>query len=149
MQFQNVSERQAGEIWHQAMHRALVDSETSYCLNLQPYVGRIGPRPEQSQGERVVLELTEYLCGSGCHVTGDNFFTSLPLCQSLLRRNLTYNGTLRQNKAYLPSEFLPNRQREAHSSLFGFTETTTIVSYVPKKGRAVNLMSTLHKENRQ
>ena len=59
---------------------------------------------------------------------------------------MTYNGTLRQNKAYLPTEFRPNRQREVHSSVFGFTDTTTIVSYVPKQGRAVTLMSTLHKD---
>lgn len=65
---------------------ALVDSTTSYCLNLQPYVGRFGPRPEQGQSERVVLELTDYVSGSGRHITGDNFFTSLSLCQSLLRK---------------------------------------------------------------
>ena len=56
---------------------ALVDSVTYYCLNLQVYLGRTGPRAEQGQGERVALELTDYISESGCHVTGDNIFTSL------------------------------------------------------------------------
>ena len=48
---------------------ALVDSVTYYCLNLQVYLGRTGPRAEQGQGERVALELADYISGSGtsCH----------------------------------------------------------------------------------
>ena len=36
-------------------------------------------------------------------------------------------------------------QREVHSSIFGFQTKTIIVSYVPKKGKSVILLSTLHK----
>ena len=74
------------------------DSETSYCCNLQVYTGRSGELHEIGQAARVTLELTEHLSGSGRHVTGDNFFTSLLLERTLLGRQLTYNGTMRSNK---------------------------------------------------
>ena len=123
---------------------ALVDSETRYCLNLQPYLGRIGENREIGQGQRVVLELTDYISGSGRHITGDNFFTSLELSRALLGRNLTYSGTIRKNKHEIPHQFLPHRERPVQSSIFGFTNDATLVSYVPKQSRAVILLSTLH-----
>ena len=62
-----------------------------------------------------------------------------------LHRNLTYNGTLRKNKPYLLTCFLPALRREVHSSIFGFQAETTIVSCISKKGKSVILISTLHK----
>ncbi|KAF4514001.1 UNVERIFIED_CONTAM: hypothetical protein B566_EDAN018653, partial [Ephemera danica] len=41
-------------------------------------------------------------------------------------------------------QFGPNRQRPEGSSLFGFRNDSTLVSYVPKPGRAVILLSTFH-----
>ena len=34
---------------------------------------------EEGQSNRVVLELIEYISNTDRHITGDNFFTSLPL----------------------------------------------------------------------
>lgn len=124
---------------------ALVDSDTSYCLNLQPYLGRIGER-DVGQSRRVVLELTDFISGTGRHITADNFFTSLELSRALLGRGLTYNGTIRKNKAEIPAQFLPHRARPVQSSLFGFTGDATLVSYVPKPSKAVILLSTLHRQ---
>lgn len=61
-----------------------------------------------------------------------------------MREKLTLVGTLRKNKAYIPPEFQPGRTREENSSLFGFQERCTIVSYVPKKNKAVILLSSMH-----
>ena len=53
----------------------LCDSKTSYVCRLQVYTGRVVDQPrKQNQGERVVLDLTRELKGSGRNVTVDNFF---------------------------------------------------------------------------
>lgn len=123
---------------------ALCDSKTYYCLNLQPYVGRVGDVPERGQGQRVVLQLTDFLTGSGRHIYMDNFFTSLSLARSLLGRQITMTGTIRRNKTELPNEMMPDATREQFTSIFGFQDKVTIVSYVPKKNKAVILLSTNH-----
>ncbi|XP_032420180.1 piggyBac transposable element-derived protein 4-like [Xiphophorus hellerii] len=74
----------------------------------------------------------------------DNFFTSVPLAEKLLKNNLTIVGTLRQNKPDIPSIMKPSKSRELHSSEFGFHGNMTMVSYVQKKGKAVVLLSTMH-----
>ena len=43
---------------------------------------------------------------------------------------------------------LPSSEREVCSSIFGFTEKLTLCSYVPKKGRAVILLSSMHHDAR-
>ena len=121
----------------------LADSTNSYCCNLQVYTGRRGNAREVNQGQRVVLELTQHLSGSGRHVTADNFFTSLALVRSLLSRQLTYCGTIRRNKGEIPVEMQASRNREVHSSLFGFQQDTTLVSYVPRQGKSVILLLSL------
>ncbi|XP_049437725.1 piggyBac transposable element-derived protein 4-like isoform X3 [Epinephelus fuscoguttatus] len=52
---------------------ALCECETSYCWNLQFYLGKPSPtaKREEGLGKRVVMELTEGLTGT---VTTDNFF---------------------------------------------------------------------------
>lgn len=62
-------------------------------------------------------------------------------------KRLTYVGTLRKNKTEMPKEFQPNKHRSAFSSMFGFQEDCTLVSYCPKRNRAVLLTSTLHHDN--
>lgn len=46
----------------------MTDSATSYCKNLQVYLGKIGKRPEKQQGKRVVLDLVSIL-GAGYGIT--------------------------------------------------------------------------------
>ena len=121
---------------------ALADAETFYCLNLLPYIGRTGNVPERQQGQRVVLELTDMLTDSGRNVYMDNFFSSLLLARTLLGRQLTMTGTIRKNKPELPKEMLPNPHRAIKSSNFGFQKDVAIVSYVPKRNKAVILIST-------
>jgi len=124
---------------------ALCDSSTSFALNMQVYTGkRAGEPPEKNQGERVVRDLIEVIKGSGRNVTMDNFFTSVPLARHLLSKKLSLVGTLRKNKSDIPVEFLPNRDRVVNDTLFGHQENLTLVSYVPKKGKSVILLSSMH-----
>lgn len=59
-------------------------------------------------------------------------------------RGLTYLGTLKKNKRHIPPEFQASKKRQPESSLHGFTKDFTIVSYVPKKSKAVLLISSMH-----
>lgn len=120
------------------------DVETSYCSNFEVYCGKRGRKPEVGQGARVVLQMTEHLCNSGRNVTCDNFFSSLFLSKSLLAKRLTYIGTVRRNKTFLPSQLILKNGRDRYSSFFAFQKDTTLVSYVPKKDKMVTLMSTQH-----
>ena len=59
---------------------------------------------------------------------------------------LSLVGTLNKNKPDIPKEFLPDKSRPQSSSLFGFSKNMTMVSYVPKKNKAVVLLSTMHND---
>lgn len=120
------------------------DAQSSYAWKMQVYTGKpTSGGPEKNQGMRVVLDVTDGLRGH--NVTCDNFFTSYELSQQLLKRKITMVGTVRKNKPELPPALLATRGREAFSSKFAFTPTTTLVSYLPKRNKNVVLLSTLHK----
>lgn len=119
---------------------AVCDVETSYAWRLQIYTGKAGDRPEVNQGMRVALELTEGLQGNV--VTCANFFTSFALAEELLKRKVALVGTIRKNKPELPPRLLQTSGRAVLSSAFAFTPTHTLVSYVPRRGKNVLLMST-------
>lgn len=126
---------------------AACDAASSYAWNLQVYTGkRNGGAPEKNQGMRVVLDMTQGL--SGHNITCDNFFTSHQLGQELLKRKLTMVGTVRKNRSELPPQLLKTENRPVESSTFVYTADTTLVSYIPKKGKNVVLMSTLHRDGR-
>lgn len=125
----------------------IADVPTGYCTYFQVYTGKINNVPEKGQGVRVVKDLCTHLYGSGRNVTTDNFFTDVTLAQHLLDNSLTLVGTLRKSKGCIPREMLPNAKRELLSSVFGFSDKMTIVSYVPKKNKAVTLLSTAHHDN--
>ena len=122
----------------------LCDSATGYAFNGQVYKGKVGNLPEVGLGKRVVEDLTQPLRNTGRNITTDNFFTSIPLAEQLFSQKLTLLGTLKVNKPEIPQEFQKNRARETHSSLFGFTEKLTLCSYVPKKGKSVICLSSMH-----
>lgn len=56
-------------------------------------------------------------------------------------------GTIKKNKRELPIEFTNTRNRAQYSSMFGFQDNNTIVSYIPKKYKNVILVSTLHHDD--
>ncbi|KAG5883866.1 hypothetical protein JTB14_034913 [Gonioctena quinquepunctata] len=97
---------------------------------------------EKEQGKRVVLDLVGPYFGTWRGITTDNFFTSVPLAAHSFRNKLTLTGTMRSNKREIPKEFSAHPSREEFSSLFGFSDNKTIVSYVPKKNKSVILLST-------
>lgn len=125
---------------------ALVDASTYYSLNLEIYAG------DQPQGDYkvsnkphdVVDRLVTPISRSGRNVTMDNWFTSHPTYEYLLNHHkLTAVGTMKSNKTCIPEKFKA-RKREENSSMFGFQQDLTLVSYVPKPRKNVFLLSSLH-----
>ena len=126
----------------------MADSEKFYCADAQLYCGRVGNNPDVGQGKRVVLDLCKNIEGTGRNVTTDNFFTSYDLAKELNNRRLSLVGTIRGNRKEVPKEMLPDSSKEVFSSLFGFSKDgATMVSYVPKRKKAVVLLSTQHRDN--
>lgn len=126
----------------------LADSKTHYMLNCEVYTGKSLKKNESkfSNPTDVVLRLIEPIVGTNRNVTGDNWYTSLELMEELRKRKLTYVGTVKKNKRFIPPQFLPSKEREPETSIFGFTSNDTIVSYVPKKRKAVILTSSMHNQ---
>lgn len=121
-----------------------VDSKTSYVWKIQPYLGKQrNDQPEKNQGQRIVLDLTEGLKGQ--NITADNFFSSFDLAQKLLERKLTYVGTVRKNKTFIPPKLLIFKKVPLYTSTFAFNEVATLVSYNSHKNKGTVLMSTMHK----
>lgn len=130
---------------------AVVDATNFYACNLEVYVGKQeeGKFKVSNKPHDLVLRMVSPYSGSGRNITMDNWFTSVALAESLLIDNkITMTGTIRKNKRELPPEFINTRKREVKSSIFGFQSNKTIVSYVPKKGKNVILLSTLHSDKK-
>lgn len=130
---------------------ALTDARTSYFYNAYLYCGKGTDGRGLSDDERklsiptqTVLRLIPPIINSNRNITADNWFSSMELVQELQKRKLTYVGTLKKNKREVPKEFLPDRKREIGSSLYGFTKDITLLSYVPKKNKAVLVISSMH-----
>lgn len=125
----------------------LCDAKTHYMSNIEIYCGQHpeGPYKVQNTPTEIVKRLVDPIKATKRNLTTDNWYTSIPLAQILLKDyKLTFLGTLKKNKRELPAEFLPHKNREVKSSIFGFQKDLTIVSHVPKKNKSVILVSTMH-----
>ena len=67
----------------------------------------------------------------------------IPLVE-ILTNHLTYVGTVWKNNRDIPAEMQPNRQQDELTSVLGFTDQLTLVSYVPKKHNAKILLPSMH-----
>lgn len=130
----------------------LCDSKTSYMYNAYIYTGAgsDGRGLTESQQNflmkptQCVVRLCKPIEHTNRNVTADNYFSSIETVDELNKRELTYVGTMKKDKLIIPKEFLPDKQRIAGSSDHAFNGNTTLVSFVPKKNRAVVLISTMH-----
>ena len=95
----------------------------------------------------LVKRLSKPWINSGRNLTMDNYFTSVDLATDMMAVRTTIVGTIRKNKGEIPIEMQAKRQREVNSSLFGFHQQLTLTSYVPKKNKAVILLSSMHHDN--
>ena len=115
-------------------------------IDVNIYLGKQteGSLRETQIGKKAVLTLcAKYFHTNRC-LCADNFFSSIPLCQELCVNGIEYIGTLRANKIEIPQTFLKNPSRIVDTCLFAFKDEMTITSFVPKKSKAVILVSTQH-----
>ncbi|XP_054706863.1 uncharacterized protein LOC129216672 [Uloborus diversus] len=128
---------------------ALVDARTFYTSNMEVYVGcqPDGPYKVSNSPDDVVKHFMKPLYKSGRNLTTDNWYTSYKLAKDLLSEKITLVGTMRKDKRQIPVDFKMCKGREIHSSIFGFQQDATLVSYVPKKSKCVILLSTMHNDD--
>jgi len=126
----------------------LCDSKTGYCFNQIIYTGkkRKDDKPEKNLGVKVVLDIlkTCVVNFKGRTLVTDNFFTSLSLAEELYSKKLTLVGTMKNSRKELPPQFTIKKKRDRYSSLFAFKQRATLVSYLSRKKKVVNLLSSLH-----
>jgi hypothetical protein len=127
-----------------------VDSRTFYTQNLEIYAGKQPEGPYKLSNLAADVErMISPVSGSGRNVTVDSWFTSIPLAMKLVKdHNLTLLGTIRKNKREIPPELVQTKNKAPHSSMFCFQQEMTMVSYVPKKGKVVLLISTMHQDDK-
>lgn len=128
---------------------SLVDSKLFYTGNLEIYAGKQhdGPFCVSNKPVDVVKRLAEPIYNSGRNITADNWFTDLNLVRELKQNRLSYVGTVRKNKPQLPPELVNTTNRKIKSNLFAFSKDCTVVSHIPKKGKNVILVSSMHFDN--
>ena len=81
-------------------------------------------------------------------VVGDNYFSSLSLCNRLLaEKQLFYIGTIRHVRREIPKVLNNAKALSLYSSSFFFNNDTTLVSYVRSKNKTVLLVSNIHHDN--
>lgn len=129
----------------------LTDARTFYTYNMEVYTGKQNPGPFQlnNSAKSIVERLIQPISNSGRNITTDNWYTSVPLAETLLRdHRLTLVGTIRKNKTEIPPFFIEVKNRPVTSSVFGFKEDLVLVSYAPKKNKVVLLLSTMHRTDK-
>ena len=127
----------------------VVDSRMFYTSQMEIYAGKQpeGPYKLSNSPADVVKRLIQPISHTGRNVTFDNWFTSVTLAEEILKEHkITIVGTIRKNKREIPPEFINTKEREEKSSKFAFRDGT-LVSYIPKKGKVVLALSTMHHNN--
>ena len=123
----------------------LCDASFPYAFKAKIYIERQpGSAPEKNLGHKVVVNLMAPLQGSGRNVSMDNLFTSVPVARTLLQHHLTVVGIMKKCKGGSPVCMKAAKSQQRKTSVLGFIDQLTTVSYVPKKNKAVVLLSTMH-----
>jgi hypothetical protein len=126
----------------------LCDADSGYALNAQMYLGKENNAIHHNLGLDVVLSLSQPYYNTGREIVTDNFFTSYSLAKTLLEKNLTLLGTIRNHRKEIPDR-LKNKNRPVSSTEFSFDHEHGIMlaSYIPKRNKNVILLSSSHCSN--
>jgi len=122
----------------------ICDAVNGYALTGKIYTGKEDGQVSRDLASKVTKELAAGFYDSGRVLTMDNFFTSLPLVEYLAENKLAVVGTVRSNKPDLPPVLKERGNRALYSSLFAFRPKVMLVSYVAKKKKVVNFLSSMH-----
>ena len=78
------------------------ESGRGYIYNFSIYEGKQNSGSEYGISHDICIELTAPLLGQGYHLFTDNWYTAVPLAESLLLEGTNLTGTVRSNRKYLP-----------------------------------------------
>uniref|UniRef100_A0A6A7FSW8 Transposase n=1 Tax=Hirondellea gigas TaxID=1518452 RepID=A0A6A7FSW8_9CRUS len=123
------------------------DVDSKYMLCATPYLGKHTVTPaNMSLGHHFTRELTKKYHQSHRNITTDNWFTSLPLADDLLHNcGLTFVGTIRANKPYIPAEMIEKTGRKPLTTAFCYDRDLTLISFMPRTGKKlIHLLSSMH-----
>jgi hypothetical protein len=98
-------------------------------------------KPSDDDEIKCLLPLRDRL-RLGYNVTTDNFFTSCDLARRLQAKRISIVGTIRRNMKELPPLPPP---LPLHGSAFHENGSMTVVHYMAKPKKPVDLLSTLHR----
>lgn len=121
----------------------LADSETGYICNFDIYTGKSENHQTHQGllGERIVLQLTTNIDNKGCLVAFDNFFTTVELMKSLLRKNIYSVGTVRGNRKGLP-KFMKDKKTPLKRGEFMFQVKSDVAAVKWMDNNPVSMLST-------
>ncbi len=135
------------------LFRTLADCKDRFISRIVPYVTPAINNTGESEDKvhHLVVDMCSDLAGSGRNVTGDRFYSSIDTAEELHRQKLTYVGTVMSRRVGVPTEFKKKeiiKEREVLSTKFKWKKDSPVMmtSYVPKKGKNVLLMSTMHED---
>ena len=81
----------------------LCESESGYTYNFSIYEGKQSSSSEYGISHDICIELMAPLLGQEYHLFTDNWYTAVPLAESLLLEGTNLTGTVRSNRKYLPA----------------------------------------------
>ena len=124
----------------------LCDPITGYLFNYQIYLGKEETSGKEIPlGERVVFDLISGHNFQGKHQYFDNFFTSLRLLENLKLQNIKACGTIRLDRAGIPSD-CANKNRMQRGDCKSIITSNSIV-FIWMDTKHVFLASNYHKDN--
>ena len=124
----------------------LCDPITGYLFNYQIYFGKEETSGKEIPlGERVVFDLISGHNFQGKHLYFDNFFTSLRLLENLKLQNIKTCGSIRPDRAGIPSDFAKNRMQRGDCKSILSSSNTIVFIWMDSKH--VLLASNYHKDN--
>ena len=117
---------------------------SGYVWNAVVYSGKSDPVSGLGHSESVVMKLMEKRLDCGHILFVDNFYTSFPLSQELLKRHTLLCGTLRRNRKHLP-EAVVSAKLKTGQHIARRNGRTVVMKWKDK--RDVMMLSTLHTGN--
>lgn len=116
-----------------------VCSGLGYTYNLKIYAGK---EDTNVTPEKVVLYLVDDLINKGRTLVTDNWYTSLPLAQKMLKNNTHLLGTIRKNRKGLPKEVVKAKLKKGDILAMENEDGITISNW--KDQRNILMLSTKH-----
>ena len=121
-------------------------AESFYMLNCAIYIGKGTIEPNVGiTTYSITMHLMEPFLNKGYHLTGDSWFTSLPLVDELRHQKTTYIRTLKNSSHDAPA--IANSTKDRHrkdTKIYYDNNGTALISFWDKATKPVLLVDSFH-----